>query len=225
MPNKEKTYVLKHTAEGLTLVRDRDSDQFTLEDGPGNIPTLSDLQEPRWDHWYQRKLARPWQATLLGMNIEPIKNARLILRTHDDERFKIFRDRLDILQTLLGVEVALYENHVREGDGVNEKYVELAQYYQFAKGLGWSDMIAMRSGLRLDVEPPKLSLTARHENNLLEVLDAVFRCAVKGYSGGKSVRSAAAVIKWLSENGEESIVKEPTLRNWLKQMSDLDERS
>ena len=187
----------------------------------GQVHTLA---EPRWNHWYQRKLARPWQATLLGMNIEPISNARRILKAHAPDTYRTFRDRLDILQTLMGLEIGLYENHVREGEGANEKYIELAEYCRYAESLGWPGMDAMHKGLRLDVEPPTLNLTARHQNNVLGVLDAVLRCAVKGYGDGKSGRSPAAVLKWLKENGEESLVKEPTLRNWFTQMSDLEER-
>jgi hypothetical protein len=224
MTSREKTYILKHTADGLRLLRDRESDQGANEGESEDLPSPDTLAEPRWNHWYQRKLARPWQATLLGMNIEPISNARRILKAHAPDTYRTFRDRLDILQTLMGLEIGLYENHVREGEGANEKYIELAEYCRYAENLEWPDMDAMHKGLRLDVEPPTLNLTARHQNNILGVLDAVLRCAVKGYQDGKSGRSPAAVLKWLKENGEESIVKEPTLRNWFTQMSDLEER-
>jgi hypothetical protein len=124
----------------------------------------------------------------------------------------------------MGLEIGIYENHVREGDGANEKYIELAEYCRYAESLEWPDMEAMRKGLRLDVEPPTLNLTARHQNNVLGVLDSVLRCAVKDYRVGKGGRSPAAVLKWLKENGEELIVKESTLRNWFDQMSDLEDR-
>ena len=224
MSGIEKTYILKHTADGLRLLRDRDSDQGVTADEPDDLPTPDSLVEPRWNHWYQRKLARPWQATLLGMNIEPVQNARRVLKAHSPDRYRTYRDRLDILQTLMGLEIGIYENHVREGDGANEKYIELAEYCRYAESLEWPDMEAMRKGLRLDVEPPTLNLTARHQNNVLGVLDSVLRCAVKDYRVGKGGRSPAAVLKWLKENGEELIVKESTLRNWFDQMSDLEDR-
>lgn len=222
MDNKETTYILKHTPEGFLLLRDRESDHANEEDDLNGLPDLSALDTPRWSHWYQRKLARPWQATLLGMNIEPISKARRILKNHDHARFKIFRDRLDILQTMMGIEVGVYANHVREGDSANEKYVELVEYCRYAQNLAWADMDAMHNGLRLDDRPPVMNLTARQQNNVMGVLDAVFRCAVKGYSEGKSGRSPAAVLNWLKENEEEPLVSEGTLRSWFKQMDDLE---
>jgi hypothetical protein len=218
MPSKEKTYLLRHTPEGLTLVRDRDSDNLTLEDNADTTPALTELQEPRWDHWYQRKLARPWQATLLGMNIEPIKKARQILKTQDSERYRIFMDRLDILQTLMGVEIALYENHVREGEGANEKYIELAEYCHYAESLGWTDMATMRSGLRLDERPPVLKSNAKLENSIVRVLDVVFRCVVPRYMDAKGKRSAIAVNNWLKDSDETLEIGESTLRSWFNRM-------
>jgi hypothetical protein len=218
MPSKEKTYLLRHTPEGLTLVRDRDSDQLALEDDTDSTPAMSHLQEPRWDHWYQRKLARPWQATLLGMNIEPIKKARQILRTQDSERYRIFMDRLDILQTLMGVEIALHENHVREGEGANEKYIELAEYCHYAESLGWTSMATMRSGLRLDERPPVLKSNAKLENSIVRVLDVVFRCVVPQYMDAKGKRSAIAVNNWLKESDETLEIGESTLRSWFNRM-------
>ena len=109
MTSSERTYILKHTADGLRLLRDRESDQGVNEGESEDLPSLDTLVEPRWNHWYQRKLARPWQATLLGMNIEPISNARRILKAHAPDTYRTFRDRLDILQTLMGLEIGLYE--------------------------------------------------------------------------------------------------------------------
>lgn len=221
MANGEKTYILKHTPDGLALVRSRDSDHLVIEEGADAIPALSELQEPRWTHWYQRKLARPWQATLLGMNIEPIKKARQILRTHDEKRYRTYQDRLDILQTLMGIEIGLYENHVREGDGANEKYIELAEYCRYAESLGWSDMGVMRKGLRLEEAPPVLKQAKRQENNVLRVLDSVFLSAVSDYKNNNK-RSPAAVLNWMSNQGGVLGVSEPTLRNWFDKMEDLD---
>ncbi|TAG47935.1 MAG: hypothetical protein EAZ30_08115 [Betaproteobacteria bacterium] len=224
MPSKEKTYLLRHTPEGLTLVRNRDSDHLTLEDDADTIPALTELQEPRWDHWYQRKLARPWQATLLGMNIEPIKKARQILRTQDSERYQAFQDRLDILQTLMGLEVSFYEDHVREGDGVNEKYIELAEYYRFAERLKWAGVDGLRIGLRLDHAPPVLNSNPRQTNNLLGFLDLVLANTIGDYLNERKERSPAAVLRWLNAKGEISLVSDRTLSNWFSQMSDLESK-
>lgn len=222
MANGEKTFILKHTADTLTLVRSRDSDHLVLEEGADEVPALSELQEPRWTHWYQRKLARPWQATLLGMNIEPIKKARQILRTQDETRYRIFQDRLDILQTLIGYEIGFHENHVREGDGANEKYIELAEYCRYAESLGWADMSEMHKGLCLDDAPPVLKIFKPKEGNLLRVLDSLFLCVVPDYQNNKRKRSPAAVLKWISLQGAVAEVSDSTLRNWFKQLEDLD---
>ena len=95
MATKETTYILKHSPEGLKLFKDRDTDQPYAEFGVGPVPDASILTPPRWNHWYQRKLARPWQATLLGMEIEPVSNARMTLKVHAPEKYRIFKDRLD----------------------------------------------------------------------------------------------------------------------------------
>lgn len=221
MTEKEKIYILKHTPEGFTLSRDGESDRMVADDGSTDVPELSMLTPPRWSHWYQRKLARPWQATLLGMNIEPISKARRILKARDADRFNDFRDRLDILQTLMGIEIGLYENHVREGEGANERYIELAEYCKFAEGLGWANMEEMHNGLRLNNDPPVLKQNKRQENNLLHVLDSFFLCAVPNYLNKNRERSPAAVLKWFSDQKTELIVSEPTLRNWFQQLVDL----
>lgn len=218
MTGKEKIYILKHTPEGFTLTPERDSDQVIAEDGISDPQCLNALTKPRWEHWNQRKLARPYQATLLGMNIEPTPKARNILKAHDKHRYEIFKDRLDILQTLMGVEVGVYVNHYREGDGVNEKYIELAEYCEYAESLSWSGMQEMRTGLRLDINPPVLKMAKRQEDNVLRFLDSVLRCAVPNYFNNKHTRSSAAVLNWLKEQHEVPTISEPTLRNWLEQI-------
>lgn len=222
MASKEKTYILKHTAEGLRLLRDRDSDQGVKADEPDDLPTLDALVEPRWNHWYQRKLARPWQATLLGMNIEPISSARRILKIHDPDRYQTYRDRLDILQTLVGIEIGLYEDHVREGEGANEKYIELAEYCRYAENLEWPGIGVMRVGLKLDEKPPVLKTNAKQENNIVRVLDVVFRCVVPQYMNAKGNRSASAVNQWLKDNDETLEIGESTLRSWFDRMIELE---
>ncbi len=222
MAGKEKIYILKHTPEGFTLTPERDSDRVIAEDGGGDSQGLNALTTPRWEHWYQRKLARPYQATLLGMNIEPTPKARNILKAHDKHRYETFKDRMDILQTLMGVEIGVYVNHYREGDGVNEKYIELAEYCEYAESLSWSGMQEMRAGLRLDIAPPVLKMAKRQEDNVLRLLDTVFRCAVPGYLNKSRTRSSAAVMKWLKEQGEVPTISDPALRNWLEQMQGFD---
>lgn len=206
-----KTYIIKHTEDGLQLVRDRESDQAVSKDVLDDLPTLDTLVEPRWNHWYQRKLARPWQATLLGMNIEPVSNAWRILKVHDPVRYQIYRDRLDILQTLIGVEILFYDSHVREGEGANEKYIELTEYCEYATKLNWSDLEPMRSGLKLDQAPPTLNFSQRRVNNYLTMLDTIFQNWIGDYFNAKEDRSPAAVMKWFAEKDVKCPIEEPTL--------------
>lgn len=145
MPNDEKTYRLKQTPEGMELQEFEVADA-TVEDGRSESLDLSAICEPRWHHWYQRKLARPWQATLLGMNIEPIPEARRLLREFDTGRYQMFKDRLDILQTLIGYEIHYWSDHVREANGPNGKYIELTEYCKYAESLDWTGLEPMRGG-------------------------------------------------------------------------------
>ena len=221
MTEKEKTYLLKHSAKGFRLLLDRDSDQPIAEVGNETPPDATVIKEPRWDHWYQRKLARPWQATLLGMNIEPVGNARKALELHFPDKYQLFIDRLDIVQTLIGYEIGIFEGHVRSGDGPNKQYIALVEYYDYATRLSWSGLESMRIGLRIDTNPPKLEISERQSNNYLRMLDAIFTNEVKGYIPKKDERSPAAVLNWFKEKAIECPIAESTLRVWLNSITDL----
>jgi len=221
---KEKTYILKHSPDGLKLFRDREADQPDVEFGAEAPPSKSVLVPPRWDHWYQRKLARPWQATLLGMNLEPVPASRPALKAHEPEKYQIFRDRLDIVQTLIGYEIGVFEDHVREGDGANGKYIELAEYARYAESLGWDGLVPMRAGLQLDKKPPVLRESQRQTDNLLRVLDMTFRNSVPNYFNPKRERSASAVLKWFADQETELPIADGALRNWFSQMVDLENK-
>jgi hypothetical protein len=217
MATKETTYILKHSPEGLKLFKDRDADQPYAEFGVSPVPDASILTPPRWKHWYQRKLARPWQATLLGMNVEPVSNARMALKAHAPEKYRVFKDRLDILKTLLGYEIEYLDDHVREGDGADGKYVELVEYCRYAESIGWEGLDSMREGLMLDQKPPVLQITQRQTNNVLRVLDLTFRNCVPNYFDGKGQRSATAVLKWFESQETEVGVSDKTISNWVAQ--------
>ena len=221
MATKETTYVLKHSPDGLRLLKDRDSDQAVTESATTPPPDSSVLIAPRWGHWYQRKLARPWQATLLGMNLEPVAVARKALKAHDPERYQTFIDRLEILQTLMGYEIEYLDEHVREGDGAGGKYIELAVYCKYAESIGWSGMEHMRAGLKLDKKPPVLELTQRQTDNVLRVLDVAFRNTVPKYFNDKGERSPSAVLRWFESQETNFPLSESTLRNWFSQIRDL----
>ena len=224
MVMKEKTYILKHSPDGLKLFRDREADQPDVEFGAEAPPDKSILVPPRWDHWYQRKLARPWQATLLGMNYEPVPEARKALKAHEPEKYKVFRDRLDIVQTLVGYEIGFLEDHVREGDGANGKYIEIAEYCRYAESLGWVGMKPMRAGLMLDKKPPVLRNSPRQTDNLLRVLDMTFRNTVPNYFNDKGERSPTAVTKWFANQESKLTISEGALRNWFSRLIDLEEK-
>lgn len=224
MASKEETYILKHSPEGLKLFRDREANQPDIEFGAEAPPDKSILVPPRWNHWYQRKLARPWQATLLGMNLEPLSESRRALKAHEPERYQIFRDRLDIVQTLVGYEIGFFEDHVREGDGANGKYIELAEYVRYAESLGWDGLGPMRTGLQLDNKPPVLRESQRHTDNLLRVLDLTFQNVVPNYFNDKGERSATAVLKWFEEYETKLPIREGALRNWFSRLIDLEDK-
>ena len=79
-------------------------------------------------------------------------------------------------KTLMGYDLPFYEDHVREGNVVGDKYVALVDYYEFASKLGWtnSDLNAMRDGLKIDTSPSKpQELRQNQKNNLLVLLNDV----------------------------------------------------
>jgi hypothetical protein len=225
MAQNEKTYILKHSPDGFKLLPDRDSTQALAEVGEGaSPPDPSSIKMPRWEHWYQRKLARPWQATLLGMNIEPTMDARRALQVHDPERYRLYEDRLDITKTLIGYEIPFLEDHLREGEGAGRKYLELAEYCEYAIKLNWVGLEPMRSGLKLDEAPPTLNMSQRKVNNYLTMLDTIFQNWVGDYFNAKGDRSPAAVLKWFAEKEADCPIEEPTLRAWLNEMTGLEKK-
>lgn len=221
----ETTLNLQQSPDGSELLADLDSTQSRALVGEGaSPPDLSSIKSPRWDHWYQRKLARPWQATLLGMDIEPTTAARLALKAHDPERYQLYLDRLDITKTLIGYEIPFLEDHLREGEGAGRKYLELAEYCEYATKLKWSGLEPMRLGLKLDDAPPTLNLSQRQVNNYLTMLDTIFQNWVGDYFNAKGDRSPAAVLNWFKEKEAECPIEEPTLRNWLNDMTGLEKK-
>ncbi len=225
MAQNEKTYILQHSLDGFKLLLDGDSTQLRAEVGEAaSPPDPSAIKLPRWDHWYQRKLARPWQATLLGMNIEPTMDARRALQAHDAERYRLYEDRLDITKTLIGYEIHFLEDHLREGEGAGRKYLELAEYCEYATKLKWIGLEPMRSGLKLDEAPPTLNMSARKVNNYLAMLDTLFQNSVGDYFNAKGERSPTAVLKWFKENEADCPIGESALRSWLNEMNGLEKK-
>lgn len=225
MAQNEKIYILKHSPDGFKLLPDRDSTESLAEVGEGaSPPDRSSIKSPRWDHWYQRKLARPWQATLLGMNIEPTVEARRALQAHCPERYRLYEDRLDITKTLIGYEIPFLEDHLREGEGAGRKYLELADYCEYAIKLAWVGLEPMREGLKLDKAPPVLGMHPRKHNNALAMLDTIFQNWIGDYLNEKGERSPAAVLNWFRTKDADCPIEEPTLRGWLNEMPALANR-
>lgn len=219
------TLSLQHSPDGSELTAGLDSTQSPTGVGEGaSPPDLSSIKSPRWDHWYQRKLARPWQATLLGMDIEPTMKARHALQAYDPERYQLYSDRLDITKTLIGYEIPFLEDHLREGEGAGRNYLELAEYCEYATKLNWSGLEPMRLGLKLDDAPPTLNLSQRQVNNYLSMLDTIFQNWVGDYFNARGDRSPAAVFKWFAEKEADCSIEEPTLRNWLNEMTGLEKK-
>ena len=109
------------------------------------------------------------------------------------------------------------DDHVREGDGADGKYVELVEYCRYAESIGWEGLDSMREGLMLDQKPPVLQITQRQTNNVLRVLDLTFRNCVPNYFDGKGQRSATAVLKWFESQETEVGVSDKTISNWVAQ--------
>lgn len=221
MPNKEKIYILKHTPDGFQLSLERDSEDFIFEERKSSPPGLDALKMPRWDHWYQRKLARPWQATLLGMNIEPHPSVRSFLKQHAPDRYQIYKDRMDILTTLMGYEIGVVEDHLKSGEKANENYIELSEYCIYAEKLNWVDMHEMRNGLKLDTAPPVLEPNAKFEKNVLYVLDVILENSVGEYRNSKGERSPQAVIDWVKKKDASIPIGASTLALWFKKMNNI----
>ncbi|MCZ8227504.1 MAG: hypothetical protein O9249_00050, partial [Burkholderiaceae bacterium] len=197
------------------------------------IPTATDeeeesqqgeIQEPRWEHWRQRKLARPWQATLLGMNIEPTVKARQALKARFPDRYQTYADRLDITKTLIGYEIGVLEDHLREGEGAGNKYLELAEYCEHAITLNWPGLAPMRSGLKLDETPLTLNISQRKVNNYLTMLDVIFQNSIADYQNDKEERNPAAVLRWFANKQAVGPIEEATLRSWLHDMTGLEKK-
>jgi len=191
---------------------------------PDVLSDLPSIKTPRWDHWYQRKLARAWQATLLGMNIEPVPQAPLVLKANDPDSYRVYKDRLDITMTLIGYEIAYLEDHVREGKGAKGKYIELTEYYKYATRLKWTGLEPMLAGLKINDAPPVLTFSQRKVDNCLSVLDVVMQNCIGSYLNANLVRRPTAVIDWFKEKDAQLPISESTLRNWLIEMAELEDK-
>lgn len=194
--SQQRLYVVKFTDTGLEVSRPDNNSK----PGEDREPLESDLKPPRWNHWYERKLCRVWSATLLGMNIEPTVIGRKALKKFDPDRFQIYADRLDVAKTLLGYDLPFYEDHQREGHTVGEKYVALADYYEFAEKIGWKGLEHMRDGLKIDTKPMRPELRQNLKNNLLILLNEALSCQVPDYDVDEPNRCANAIKEWLKAN-------------------------
>lgn len=177
------------------------------------------IKAPRWDHWRQRKLARPWQATLLGMGIEPSLEAKKILSKDYEKKYEVYKDRMDILKTLIGYEIEYFDSHVREGIGAKGRYISLLDYYNYFNKTGW-DLNEMFIGLRIEENPPIINQSSRKHNNIIMFLDDIFCCLVDDYCESNE-KKFSSVKKWLHEIQADVPVSDGTLRNWINEMSFL----
>ena len=180
-------------------------------------PKADDVHLPRWSHWNQRKLARVWQATLLGMNIEPTVKARTALKQFHPDKYQTYRDRNDIAKTLIGWELEFYEDHLREGESAGEKYVSLTEYYYFAQDKGWGGLQPMHAGLTIENSPP--TIKKNKENNYLFLLHEIFSAQIEGFGKGKHrSEDVKAVMHWLKEIKATSPISDQRMDDWIRDM-------
>ena len=95
---EEKIFTLKLTADGLEVSTPNPAPKKPEP----KVCAESDIKSPRWNHWYQRKLARVLNATLLGMNVELAGEARTALKMFYSERYQVYLDRRGVAKTLMG---------------------------------------------------------------------------------------------------------------------------
>ena len=155
------------------------------------------------------------------MNVEPSGEARIALKMLHPERYQIYLDRLDVAKTLMGYDLPYYEDHVREGSSVGEKYVALVDYYEFTSKLGWadSDLDAMREGLQIDIKPSKpQEMRQNQKNNLLVLLNEAFLVQVPDYDVKKPGETAIAILAWMLENKMRSPVQHRTLKEYITEV-------
>lgn len=187
---------------------------------PEAEPKKWDIQEPRWEHWYQRKLARVWMATLLSMNIEPTVSARRALALHDKERYAEYLARVDIAKALAGHDLPIYEDHLREGDSAGNKYVSLADYYHFANALNWSGLEQMYEKLHIATKPPEVEDSSNRKlNGIYVLLHEVLLAAVDGFDVNDPKESGKLVEAWLKERGARQPVQRRSIETWMKEMA------
>ena len=118
----------------------------------------------------------------------------------------------------MGYDLPYYEDHVREGNSVGEKYVALVDYYEFTSKLGWadSDLDAMREGLQIDTKPSKpQEMRQNQKNNLLVLLNEAFLVQVPDYDVKKPGETATAILKWMSDNDMRRPIQHRTLKEYI----------
>ncbi len=214
---EEKIFTLKLTADGLEV----SSPNSEPKKPEPKVCGESDIHEPRWNHWYQRKLARVWHATLLGMNVEPSGAARTALKVLHPDQYQDYLDRLDIAKTLMGYDLPYYEDHVREGDAVSEKYVALVDYYEFASKLGWTGLNTMRDGLKIETSPSKpQEFRQNQKNNLWVLLNEAWVNQVPGFDVKEPGKAATAILDWAKTNGMRNVVEHRTLKGYVEELAE-----
>ncbi len=178
-----------------------------VDDSSTNVPMDN---RPRWEHWRVRKLARIWMAVMLTLNIEPTVENRAALKAADPDRYQLYRDRLDIATTLAGVDLDIFEDHVKAGDKPGETYVEITDLYDFAVTLGWQDLEPMKIGLKITenaAKPMSLRATKSSEANRVKSVVKVLVCAIvalapEHLSSKASFLALRSVIKAAAEKQE-----------------------
>ena len=88
-----------------------------------------------------------------------------------------------------------YEDYVREGNAVSEKYVTLVDYYEFASKLGWAGLSTMRDGLKIETSPSKpQEFRQNQKNNLWVLLNEAWINQVPGFDVKEPGKAATAIL-------------------------------
>lgn len=185
-------------------------------------PTEADIEVPRWGHWRQRRLGRIWGAVMLTLGFEPTGKCREALKKFRSDVYRDYRDRLDIAKTLAGWDFEIYEDHLREGESAGDKYVDLSEFYDFAKNAGWSGLTAMKEGLKIG-EKNTQPFRQNQKNNYLVLMNEVLTL-LPGYDATNPRANTDVVNEWLGNKGMRRPVDRRSLDNYMIEMAEAVEK-
>lgn len=178
---------------------------------------------PRWAHWKQRKYARVWCAVLLTMNIEPSRKNRDDLKLLHPLLYLEYKDRIAIAKARVSVDIGYYGGHISEGTLAGEKYINLADFLIFAKGLNWTLLEKMEECFTRPEDRGSAAPTGKQRNDYLRLLHAVLEKAIDGFDCTDPSESERLLSKWLHDSSRK-VVLPRTLKEWIAEMENAIEQ-